>query len=328
MARADQNSALLPLLPMPEMATPSPVSASLTWMRSSNRPLLGDRGKMQKPSALQIRNMTRDDVDLALAWAAREGWNPGIADAECFYAVDPAGFLLGCLDGEPICCISVVAYGLTFGFVGFYIVKPELRGRGYGHHLWQIGMARLKSRIVGLDGVIAQQENYKRSGFVFAHRNIRYGGVLHCEHASDRRVTFIGAESEKDVLAYDRIFFPAPRDNFLQCWLRPEQRKAMALVEKGQVRGYGVVRACRNGYKVGPLFADDEQGADILLRALAASANGQPVFLDCPEPNRSATDLATRYGLSPVFETARMYRGGTPDVPLRRIYGITTLELG
>ena len=120
--------------------------------------------EMQKPSALQIRTMTCDDVDLALAWAAREGWNPGIADAECFHAVDPAGFLLGCLDGEPIGCISVVAYGLTFGFVGLYMVKPELRGRGYGHHLWQIGMARLKTRIVGLDGVIAQQENYKRSG--------------------------------------------------------------------------------------------------------------------------------------------------------------------
>ena len=284
--------------------------------------------KMQKPSGLQIRNMTCNDVDLALAWAAREGWNPGIADAECFHAVDPAGFLMGCLDGEPICCISVVAYGLTFGFVGFYIVKPELRGRGYGYHLWQVGMRRLKSRIVGLDGVIAQQQNYKRSGFVFAHRNIRYGGVLHCEHASDPRVTFIGAGSEKDVLAYDRNFFPARRDKFLRCWLRPEQRKAIALTEKGEVRGYGVVRACRNGYKVGPLFADDEEGADILFRALAASANGQPVFLDCPEPNRSATDLATRYGLSPVFETARMYRGGTPNVPLRQIYGITTLELG
>jgi hypothetical protein len=149
-----------------------------------------------------------------------------------------------------------------------------------------------------------------------------------CVHDSDPRLTSIGAGLEKDVLAYDRIFFPAPRDNFLQCWLRPEQRKGIALIEKGQVRGYGVVRACRNGYKIGPLFADDEEVADILFRALAATVNGQPVFLDCPEPNRSATDLATRYGLLPVFETARMYRGGAPDIPLRRIYGITTLELG
>jgi len=55
-------------------------------------------------------------------------------------------------------------------------------------------------------------------------------------------------------LAYDRNFFPAPRDKFLQCWLRPEQRKAIALIDKGEVRGYGVVRTCRNGYKVGPLL--------------------------------------------------------------------------
>ena len=52
------------------------------------------------------------------------------------------------------------------------------------------------------------------------------------------------------------------------------------------------------------------------------------VFLDCPEPNRPATDLAARYGLSPVFETARMYRGAAPALPLARIYGITTFELG
>ncbi len=38
-------------------------------------------------------------------------------------------------------------------------------------------MARLGARTVGLDGVVAQQENYKKSGFVLAHRNVRHGGV-------------------------------------------------------------------------------------------------------------------------------------------------------
>jgi GNAT superfamily N-acetyltransferase len=283
---------------------------------------------MQKASALQIRTMTRNDLDLAVEWAAREGWNPGLADAACFHAADPEGFLVGCLNGEPVGCISAVVYGPIFGFLGFYIVKPDLRGRGYGYLLWQAGMARLENRVVGLDGVIAQQENYKRSGFVFAHRNIRFGGVPNCEHDSDPRLTPIRAELEETILAYDRAFFPASRDTFLRCWLRPEQRKAMALVENSQVRGYGVIRACRDGFKIGPLFADNDEGANLLFRALAAGANGQPVFLDCPEPNRSATDLAIRYGMSPVFETARMYRGPAPDLPLRRICGITTFELG
>ena len=52
------------------------------------------------------------------------------------------------------------------------------------------------------------------------------------------------------------------------------------------------------------------------------------MFLDVPEPNQSALGLAARYGLAPAFETARMYRGAAPALPLDLIYGITSFELG
>jgi Acetyltransferase (GNAT) domain/Acetyltransferase (GNAT) family len=272
--------------------------------------------------------MTRGDLDLMVAWAAREGWNPGLADADCFYAADPAGFLVGRLGEEPVGCISVVTYEPGFAFLGFYIVTPEQRGRGHGFRIWQAGMARLGDRVVGLDGVVAQQENYKKSGFVLAHRNIRFGGVVDCDAPGDARIVTIGPALVDAVVAYDRSFFPARREAFLRCWLRPLQRHGMALVEDGTVRGYGVVRACERGFKIGPLFADTDEGADLLVRALAARARGEEVFLDCPEPNRRATDLAARYRLSPVFETARMYRGRAPELPLPRIFGISTFELG
>jgi hypothetical protein len=32
--------------------------------------------------------------------------------------------------------------------------------------------------------------------------------------------------------------------------------------------------------------------------------------------------------LAPSFETARMYRGPAPDLPLAQIFGIGTFELG
>jgi Acetyltransferase (GNAT) domain/Acetyltransferase (GNAT) family len=279
-------------------------------------------------SSLQISTATRADLDRMVDWAAGEGWNPGLADADCFYAADPAGFLIGRLDGEPAACISVVRYQPNFGFLGFYIVKPEQRGRGHGFRIWQAGMAQLGDRIVGLDGVIAQQDNYKRSGFVLAHRNIRFGGVADCDVPCDARIVAVGSDLTGAVVDYDRAFFPADRGAFLRCWLRPKERKGLALVEDGTIRGYGVIRACRSGFKIGPLFADTDEGADLLFRALAGGVKGREVFLDCPEPNRSATDLAERYGLSPVFETARMYRGAAPDLPLARTFGITTFELG
>jgi GNAT superfamily N-acetyltransferase len=277
---------------------------------------------------LTIRVMTREDVERAIDWAAAEGWNPGVTDAGCFQAADPAGFLMGFVGDEPVASISVVRYADTFGFLGLYIVRPDRRGRGFGYRLWQAGMDHLKNRVVGLDGVVVQQANYARSGFILAHRNVRFGGTPQVDEPADTRLRPVGPALIADVLAYDRSFFPAARETFLRCWLSPDAREAVAFVEDGVIRGYGVMRACRNGFKIGPLFADGEDEADLLFRTLAAKAKGAPVFLDLPEPNESAVRLAYRYGLSPVFEAARMYRGQKPDLPLSRTYGITTFELG
>ena len=277
---------------------------------------------------LTIRVMTRQDLDLAINWAAAEGWNPGLNDADCFEAVDPTGFLIGCLGDEPIASISVVRYSRSFGFLGFYIVRPDQRGRSIGYRLWEAGMDYLADRTVGLDGVVAQQENYARSGFILAHRNVRFGGTPRIEAPRDERLQQVTPEIMEAILRYDRPFFAAPREAFLRCWLKPDTRTAFAFVEDGTVKGYGVIRVCRSGHKIGPLFADGEREAHLLFQALASQAKGTSVFLDLPEPNHAAVQLATYYGLSPVFETARMYRGMRPELSLSRTYGISTFELG
>jgi hypothetical protein len=96
----------------------------------------------------------------------------------------------------------------------------------------------------------------------------------------------------------------------------------------GRLTGFGVVRPCRSGYKIGPLFADDPQTAERLLAGLSSRAAGEPIFLDTPEPNLAATSLAERHNMRPVFETARMYTRAAPPVDLRRIFGVTSFELG
>src|SRR5688500_3002210 len=159
-------------------------------------------------------------------------------------------------------------------------------------------MTYLEDCTVGLDGVVAQQDNYARSGFVLAHRNVRFGGSPQVEPPRDKRLRLVGPDLIAAVLAYDRLFFAAPRAAFLRCWLKPEARTAIAFVEDGTIRGYGVIRECRDGYKIGPLFADGEREADLLFQALAAKAKGVPVFLDLPEPNQAAVQLAARFGLS------------------------------
>jgi predicted N-acetyltransferase YhbS len=275
-----------------------------------------------------IRTMARAEVDLAVEWAAREGWNPGRHDAAAFYAADREGFLLGCLDGEPVGCVSAVRYGAGYGFLGFYIVVPGQRGRGLGIGLWQAAMERLDGRNIGLDGVLAQQENYAKSGFRLAYRNARYEGAAAAGGTDGADVVPLAQVRFTDVADYDGAVFGVDRAAFLRAWLGQPEGVALGFRRGRRLAGYGVLRPCRQGCKIGPLFADDGEIAGRLYAALAARAAGGPVYLDVPEVNAAAVRLAERHGMKKVFATARMYSRQTPAVPLDKVFGVTTFELG
>jgi ribosomal protein S18 acetylase RimI-like enzyme len=270
--------------------------------------------------------MKPGEVTLAIDWAAQEGWNPGLHDAHCFHAADPNGFFIGELQGEPVGTISAVAYDEHFGFIGLYIVRPEFRGKGLGFRIWQHAMNYLGEGNIGLDGVVAQQANYAKSGFRLAHRNIRFQGVA--------RGTASGALSDLKAVAFDRLaaydrqWFPASRAGFLRAWVTQPDAIALASLRDGHIRGYGVVRACREGRKIGPLFADNEHIAEQLFDALLAGCAGETVSIDVPESNASAIAMAERHGMASTFETARMYTQAPPDIPMARVFGITSFELG
>ena len=277
-------------------------------------------------AGFHVRAMTRGELDIAVDWAAAEGWNPGLFDADAFQAADPGGFLVGVADGVPVSSISVVAYGTGFGFLGFYIVHPNHRGRGYGIATWRAGMVAMAGRSVGLDGVVAQQANYHRSGFTLAHRNQRFEGQ---GGSRDPGGTVpVSSLPFADVADYDAQLFGLPREAFLSRWITMPQSVALGVVRQGRLVGYGVLRRCRYGHKIAPLFADAPDVAETLFAALAAQVPGEAVFLDVPQPNAAALALAERHAMRPVFETARMYTGGDPGVPLDRVFGITSFELG
>ena len=277
---------------------------------------------------IHVRSMERSELGLSLDWAAREGWNPGLHDTRCFWAADPRGFFLAEVDGEPAGSISAVAYGASFGFCGLYLVRTDLRGQGIGQRLWKAAMSHLGQRTVGLDGVPAQQANYERSGFRRLHSNVRYRGEGLTSDAEKPRTESLLDVAFDDLVAYDRAVFGASRESFLGEWVHQPSAVAFATVEDGRVTGYGLCRPCRDGFKVGPLFADRARSAEALLDDLIAAVRGAALYIDVPETNADGVGLVERRGLIPVFRTARMYRGPAAPLDTKRVFGITSLELG
>ncbi len=241
---------------------------------------------------LAIRAMTRSELDALVEWAANEGWNPGRNDAQIFWDTDPEGFVAAELGGELIGGGSIVSYAGSFGFMGFFIIRPDYRGRGLGRRLWlhrrDLLISRLQApAIIGMDGVFDMQGFYARGGFVLCNRDLRFEGV----GAAAARAPMLVNLSEvpfAEVTRYDAAHFPAPREGFLKAWITQPGSRALGAVRDGVLRGYGVIRPCRQGFKIGPLFAADRDTAEALYCGLGDIAPGEPMFLDVPENNPQA----------------------------------------
>lgn len=279
-----------------------------------------------------IRRMTQTELRTLVDWAAEEGWNPGLYDAEIFWETDPEGFVAAESAGELVGGGSIVSYEGRFGFMGFFIIRPDHRGKGLGRRLWLHRRDLLLSRLrapatIGMDGVFAMQYFYARGGFAFCNRDLRFEGTGVASSPEDVLVELRDIPFA-ELSRYDTAHFPAPRARFLRAWVSQPGSRGLAAVVGGVVRGYGVIRSCRRGLKIGPLFAADPEIADALFRGLLDFGPGQPVFLDVPESNSHAMKLVERHGLREVFGCARMYYGPAPALPHEEIYGVTTFELG
>lgn len=270
--------------------------------------------------------MVREEMDLAIRWAAEEGWNPGIHDAEAFYNADPSGFFVAERDGAVAGTVSLVPYAGDLSFAGFLIVRPDLRGRGIGAMLIRHMLESGKERNIGGDGVPAMLPTYLRKGFRFAYWNHRFQGLG-------------GGEPEDDLLSltdlpfeelarYDSSIFPAPRERFLRAFLTQEGTTVLISQQTGKINAYGAIRRCLEGHKIGPLFADNSVAAEKILRGLVSTVPGEKYFLDVPEPNAESMALTRDLGLNETFRAARIYTKRPPVVPLHRMFGNTSFELG
>jgi hypothetical protein len=284
-------------------------------------------------SAMTLRPMVRSELDVLLDWAAEEGWNPGLADAEVFWEADPAGFIAAEIGGRLVGGGSIVSYGGHYGFMGLFIVREELRSFGIGRSLWFLRRDLLLERldsdgVIEMDGVLHMEAFYAKGGFTTQHRHLRFEGRAIGGARVQHGVVDLGAIPFSDIEAYDRAHFAAARGAFLQQWLGAPGVQAAGAVANGRLVGFGSARPCRVGFKIGPLFADNPEVADAIFTSLLSRIPDEAVLLDVPERNSAALDLTARSGMTEVFACARMTLGAPVALPWNEIYGVTSLELG
>jgi hypothetical protein len=281
---------------------------------------------------LRLKKLDQNELITLVSWAAIEGWNPGPYDAEVFYVADPEGHYGYFIDEQMIAGGSVVSYNGQFGFMGLFIVKLEYRSSGIGRNLWYQRRDMLLSRLnegasIGMDGVVAMQPFYRKGGFVSAFRDERHE-LIGSKQNVDRHIAQISNEDFPSIIDFDSQCFGFQRSDFLIPWLNLPGNANFKYESDGIIQGFVVMRKAAIGYKIGPLFANNEIVAQSLYEACLNEVPGELVYLDISSTNQQAVELTKKFNTKFVFECARMYFGQPPSVPIHKVFGITTFELG
>jgi Acetyltransferase (GNAT) domain len=285
----------------------------------------------QLPPGYTLGPMHADEVSTLWEWARDEGWNPGLHDLSLVWQMQPEAFLAlrdatGLAGGG-----TIFSYGTTFGFMGLFIVRTDLRHQGLGAALWHARRDALAARLdpnasIGMDGVTAMIPFYTRGGFASQYQSLRFEG--HAPGRRDPALVAWDAVGLPALIDFDRAFVAADRTAFLTRWLTQPGVTTLVATDAAGITGVGVMRRCDEGVKVGPLHANTPAIAARILDHLIAEADGQRLQIDVPEPNAEGCALARERGLREVFGCTRMYRGPVPELPLAQIFGVTSFEFG
>ena len=294
------------------------------------------------------RMVSAEEVKFSWKLANDLGWKPGMDDPECFFAADPTGFFVGELDGQKVCCIFAVKYSDQYACLGDWMVLEPYRGRGYGTRVLEAGLASLNERCnVGVNSVESKVRFFESKGFSRGWLNRRYqvtaSAALECLLKSpiievESNFTVIKPISEVDfdnLLIYDSSVFGVPRRSFLKKWIAVSSACGWAATNnQGDVIGYIVIRkTVKDGRRIGPLFANNMQIARILcqtaIEVIARHHSEENIVLDVPvEVNPEGLQLAeNELGGECISSNVRMFTKGLPDIPLKKTFGITALEV-
>lgn len=107
-----------------------------------------------------------------------------------------------------------------------------------------------------------------------AYRNIRYEGVGGGRPSENSEIVKLSTLPFETIDSYDRPFFPANRSKFIKSWINQADCHALGIQQNGKLTGYGIIRSCRSGYKIGPLFADSPELDDRDLVANHTNSSG------------------------------------------------------
>jgi GNAT superfamily N-acetyltransferase len=285
---------------------------------------------MTDQGQITIRTLTDQDLDIADAIMVPAYGVPRSRkrDLRRYLALQPDGWLLALLDGQPAGMGGAIDYG-AFAYIGLMAVLPALQRRGVASAIMERLLGWIAARgcpTALLDASPAGERLYEKLGFVDDDTVVQY--IQDDCAVRPRPSAHVALLVETDLAAlesFDTPIFGASRAAVFAA-MRAEQpdRAFVARDQDGALAGYLFAQP----QTIGPWAARDSTTAESLLAAALALDFEEAPRVLTPGANSQAAGLLLRYGFSPQRALRHMRRGSAVSARRDVIYGQASYAIG
>ncbi|XP_054165612.1 uncharacterized protein LOC128963149 [Oppia nitens] len=261
---------------------------------------------------------------------------------EVAISIDPNGLFVAqdLSTGKLIGSCSGIKVSPNLGFIGGYAVSPEYQGQGIGPVMWKKVMDYLGDINIALfprDQEMGEKYGKKWNFQIAKHKRLVHmtgkvvlnddicvkniDGITVCPITTDLLSGVIDYDS--DVCnGIDRRLFIEGVINFPETW------NLVAINERREVCGYCIIYSANCDVTiVGPLYADNEQLAELLVTRclqLLPEDRLQNVKYHCWDINLKSIAIAEKFGLKLTVNRPIMYSKQTIDGKLDKIFTVSS----
>lgn len=258
----------------------------------------------------------------------QEGWNPGKIDPNIFIQAAPENFFIASLDKDIGCCVAL-PYDNNTAFIGYYILYPEYRGKGYGFVLFKKCLDSVKGMNVGLSAVEAQVSNYAKMGFKPSSRHRCYKLQATKETTpSTSSLLDVKTIPRSKLVESDFAAIGMKRSKLFNddayIWTDPAVF-GYAIRTSDKLAAWALCRPQVDGYRIGPLYAQNDSQADTLVDAILAKLPVGTKASLSTELIPWISTLEKRYTVTAAYPMTTMYTG---ENPYNRLYAMFDEGMG
>ena len=255
-----------------------------------------------------IARLTVEDLPDCLTLAQDRDWRQEEAKWRLLFQL---GEVYGARDedGALVGTTILTRHNDSLSAISMVLVASRCGGKGLGRQIMTRVLAEVEQGVTVLCSTEMGRPLYDKLGFVATGVLHSYVGKLAVDGRYPRRSRVATPADGPAIVALDAEVHGSHRQALVEA-LTSFALRIRVLERDRVIVGYGAAWQNNEQLVIGPIIAEDEEAAEVLIREMAEDADGL-IRVDIPDRHRDLRDWVQRCGLVEFTANALMVRGGS-----------------